>query len=313
MATTHEDPAEAIRLLDGIQRLLRDSSYTTTYKFALLHALCDLSLELEPHENSVPLAVVAERVVELYWAQPRPFEGLITLKQATGKPATALSLVRRWSRTHKGKLTDARASDRLPTYAQQMLKVLRKDVLRRLQPSGERLLYEWPPTDASLRLLPGVAPTLRRFHGLLTDMIQLRWTAFVERVNPDVAGSDALRAHLFGVPREALRCVVEPMWELQGGRCFYSPKTRLTRDSVDVDHFLPWSLTRNNSVGNLVLCTSRTNREKSDELWSDERPRWERRNVEQAQPLAEIAMTTGLPWNPDGLRHLAEWAFSQAS
>jgi hypothetical protein len=32
-----------LELLERLQALLRESKYTTTYKFALLHALCDLA------------------------------------------------------------------------------------------------------------------------------------------------------------------------------------------------------------------------------------------------------------------------------
>ncbi len=313
MATTHEDPAEAIRLLEWIQRLLRDSSFTTTYKFALLHALCDLALELAPGEHRLPLNLVAERVVELYWSQPLPFGTLRTLKQSTGKPATALSLVTRWNRTHSGKYQSARTNNKMPGYAREMLVVLRKDVLRRLQPTDTQLLYAWPSDGATLHLMPGVPQTLRRFHGLLTDMIQVRWTAFVERVNPSIEGSDALRSHLFGARRESLRAVVPRMLDLQEGRCFYS-RARLGSANIEVDHFLPWSLTHNNSVGNLVLATESFNRQKSDRLPTNEqRSMWESRNQTHALALQQLARDTGLLWNPQGLSHLADWAFSQAS
>ena len=311
MATTHEDPAEVIRFLDGIQRLLRDSSYTTTYKFALLHALCDLSLELAPAEHCLSLYRVAERVVELYWSHDRPFKTHDPLRQGTGKDAKALALIHKWNTLNEHSLAHARISKRLPGYSKEMLTLMRKDVLWRLQSEGKCFIYQWPTTDSTLHLLPGVPQTLRKFHGLLTDIIQVRWAAFVEQVNPEVAGSDALRTHLFGVDRKALRAVVEPMLELQHGLSFYSPAA-LTPDTAVVDHFLPWSLTRNDSVGNLVLCTAKENSDKSDKLRPDRRKDWEDRNRESADRLDEIAEEHGLQWNPDRLAHLAEWAFTQA-
>jgi len=257
-----------LELLERLQALLRESKYTTTYKFALLHALCDLALELPAGEHTVPLDKVAQRVIDLYWQQVVPFQvprgaALVSLKQSTGGPAAAVALVESWRKRHRAGAGPV--AQRVRDYAPAMLAVLRKDVLRRLQSSGKPILYREPIGAQHLELLPGVPETLRRFHGLLTDMIQVRWTAWIERRNPAVAGSDALRGHLFGVDRVSLRAVVEPMLRLQNGRCFYSG-ARITARSAEVDHVLPWSLTHNNSVGNLVLATKTANLAKRDRL-----------------------------------------------
>jgi len=63
----------SLTLLESLQSLLQESRYTTTYKFALLHALCDLSLELPAKETRLPLNHSAERVIELYWQEVVPF------------------------------------------------------------------------------------------------------------------------------------------------------------------------------------------------------------------------------------------------
>ena len=60
------DPARAIALLERIQRLLRESSYTTTYKFAVLRALCDIAIESPQNTEVIHLERLAERVIELY-------------------------------------------------------------------------------------------------------------------------------------------------------------------------------------------------------------------------------------------------------
>ncbi len=314
MATTQEDPAEAIKLLDWIQRLLSSSKTTSTYKFALLHALCDLSTTIAPDADRVPLALVAERFIELYWTHPRPFGEHGTLKQVTGgRSATALVLVNRWRRVNSARLESSRTSNRLPAYSREMLRVLRKDVLPRLQPKEAQLLYSWPSPDADLHFMPGVPQTLRRFHGLLTDMIQARWAEFVERANSSIKGSAALRDHLFGCERVPLGAVGDGLLDLQGGKCFYSNE-RLLPDTTEVDHFLPWSLTHNNSVGNLVLATKSVNIKKSDHLPTQkQRAKWALRNEDHAAFLADLAAKTGLQWQPKALLNLADWAFSQAS
>ena len=304
-----------LELLERLQALLRESKYTTTYKFALLHALCDLALELPAGEHAVPLDKVAQRVIDLYWQQVVPFQvprgdSLVTLKQSTGGPAAAVALVAQWRKQTRS--TTRANAWRARDYAPTMLSILRKDVLRRLQAGGAPIIYREPVGKTHLELLPGVPETLRRFHGLLTDMIQVRWTAWIERRNPAVAGSDALRGHLFGVDRVSLRAVVAPMLKLQDGRCFYSG-ARITARSAEVDHVLPWSLTHNNSVGNLVLATKAANLAKGDRLPTVVEARaWTQRNTAHEDALRSIADENGLRWDPDGLRCLGGWLLSQA-
>jgi len=305
-----------LELLERLQALLRESKYTTTYKFALLHALCDLALELPVGQHTVPLEKVARRVIDLYWQQVVPFQvprgaSLVTLKQSTGGPAAAVALVAQWRKQTRS--TTRANAWRARDYAPTMLSILRKDVLRRLQAGGAPIIYGEPVGAKHLELLPGVPETLRRFHGLLTDMIQVRWTAWIERRNPAVAGSDALRGHLFGVDRVSLRAVVEPMLKLQNGRCFYSG-ARITARSAEVDHVLPWSLTHNNSVGNLVLATKAANLAKGDRLPTVVEARaWTQRNTAHENALRSIADETGLRWDPEGLESLANWVLGCVS
>ncbi len=44
---------DQIQFLSNLQRLLSEGGFTATYKFAFLLALADLSVELEPGEESV--------------------------------------------------------------------------------------------------------------------------------------------------------------------------------------------------------------------------------------------------------------------
>jgi 5-methylcytosine-specific restriction endonuclease McrA len=297
-------------LLERLQHLLRDSRYTTTYKFAVLHALCDLALEMPVREQRVPLTQLAERVMELYWQQVIPFQAPsarkpVSLRQSTGGPAAVLQLVTSCRSAGIGRRGARSKADRQLDYTPMMLALLKKDVLRRLQPGATPFLYRMPIGRHELELCPGVADALRRFHGLLTDTIQARWTAWIEQRNPQVRGSDALREHLFGIDRIRLRAVVRPLLVLQDGRCFYSG-VRITDRTAEVDHVLPWSLTRNNSVGNLVLASKRANLSKGDGLpTAEEAKRWIERNRDHSDALARIAEAANLEWRPEGLTRLA--------
>jgi 5-methylcytosine-specific restriction endonuclease McrA len=316
------DPARAIALLERIQRLLRESSYTTTYKFAVLRALCDIAIESPQNTEVIHLERLAERVIELYWKQVRLFDipgssGAVMLSQSSmpnGK-AAALTLVDDWVKAEHGRLSNAHTSGRMRDYRRLMTAALKKDVLRRLQPVDEpKFLYEWPAVKGELRICVGTFAAMRRFHGLLVDLIESEWARWVERRNTSIRGTDALREHLFGGERENLRAVVEPLLELQHGMCFYDNRKRIRPDSADVDHFIPWSLARNNSIGNLVLARSSFNSAKGDRLAPvADRARWEARNVDRAPQLQRIATNAGLQWAPEATLQIANWAYRRWS
>src|SRR4051812_40076284 len=88
-------PEEQVQFLRNIQRLLSEGLFTASYKFALIHALADLAV-LEGDDSGAPLELstrdIAEKFVELYWRQCRPFQlgdktsGLILQQNKGGQP-----------------------------------------------------------------------------------------------------------------------------------------------------------------------------------------------------------------------------------
>ena len=317
MAKDSIDPALA--LLDRVQKLLRDSSYTTTYKFALLRSLCDLSVELPDNTPNIALQTIAERFIHLYWRQVQPFtppnqDKEVQLVQCSmkNKPSKVISLVQQCAKESGRSLSNAQQSGRILDYTKLVQRQLVRDVLWRLQPEGDPFLYIWKRGQDSIQLLPGVLATLRRFHALLCDLIDGAWTRWVERRNVEVRSSDALRKHLFGSERENIESVREPLIELQQGVCFYSGK-ELRKGDSHIDHFIPWSLARHEALGNLVVCTATANLKWSDALKpAKDRAKLEVRNTENAPRLAQIARANGLRWDPLATRAVTQWAYASA-
>jgi len=73
-----EPPAqtEQIRFLTNIQRLLAEGLFTATYKYALIAALADLSVEKGDDSGNQLLMstfVIAEKFVEYYWRHAIPY------------------------------------------------------------------------------------------------------------------------------------------------------------------------------------------------------------------------------------------------
>jgi len=92
-------PADQIRFLTNVQRLLTEGLFTATYKYALIAALADLSVESgDDSGNPLPLSTfaIAEKFVEYYWRHAIPYataNGERVLRQNTGQRAKVVTLV----------------------------------------------------------------------------------------------------------------------------------------------------------------------------------------------------------------------------
>jgi len=94
-------PEQQVAFLRNVQRLLGEGLFVASYKFALLHALADLAV-IKGDDSGATLDLdtrdIAEKFIELYWRQCRPFEiggratGLI-LQQNTGKQAAIIRAI----------------------------------------------------------------------------------------------------------------------------------------------------------------------------------------------------------------------------
>ena len=271
--------------------IMETGARTATYKLATLTALIDHSLENLPDEPAaeltVPVTALAERVIELYWHQVRPFENrdlrqstqpvarilrsVQELRDATGARDSGLSL-------GAAVLRDRNAFQRA---LDEVALVLVRQPLHRLQklpggPSRPFLFDDSWMNDAvsprtlaqrggAITLLPGVASALARLSGLLKPALEILWVDDVRRMNrwldaevPDVAG------HLFGRDRISLTPVRKELRAAFGARCFYCDST--LPDGNPVDHVLPWSRVGIDGLANLVLACQRCNGDKSQTL-----------------------------------------------
>lgn len=76
---------EAPALAEKIFNMLDESARTSTYKSALLLALMDRAQE-HLDDGEVPVRELAERVIELYWPQTRPYPAARCAAAEPGRP-----------------------------------------------------------------------------------------------------------------------------------------------------------------------------------------------------------------------------------
>src|SRR4051812_34602101 len=89
-----------IQFIVNLQRLLDEGAFAASYKFALLLALADLSVEIG-EDSGAPLRLttrqLAEKFIQYYWRQAAPYVtggDARILQQNAGQQAAILNLLR---------------------------------------------------------------------------------------------------------------------------------------------------------------------------------------------------------------------------
>lgn len=318
-------PQEQIEFLQKVQRLLSDGLFVASYKFALLRALADLAV-LKGNDSGDELELtaseIAEGFVELYWRQTRPFcgpgqpEGQV-LRQNTGQQAAIVRRIASIQTEVRGSLPLLKSQhSEWKGLVSEIAGVVSDMPLWKLQRVGDEVVdFLYPNTGCgrTIRLRPGVAYCLRQFYGILRNLIEGAWVAYVRNLNLNVLGqSTDIGSFLFGVERSGLEVYRPLLLEIQKGSCFYCHEA--LRQTGEVDHFVPWSRYPVDLGHNFVLAHRVCNAKKRDHLAAEPHlAAWRERNDLHARPLSEFFQHAHLPHRLLSSVSVARWAYSQTA
>jgi len=321
---------DGIRFLRQFQELLAEGGFVTTYKFALLQALADLSVERSNEElpdRSLRLTIesIAEKFIEYYWNQVKPFRKRPHLSQSTSREAVVVSRIYAIRANDQTLLATFRNKHGLQyaRLAGEVSRIIRDDPLKRLQHIGEKrqeFLYKWNDIkrqrhirDWSIRLLPGIPRACREFHALLTSMIRGAWIQQIQRIgtNKKELGAQAnLEQFLFGVDRRSLADYRQILHHHQAGNCFYCG--RKVGLEGELDHFIPWSRYPLDLGHNFVFAHASCNNAKRDYLAAPIHiERWRVQNLDEGHRLARRFDEAGLLNDLERSTLIARWAYQQ--
>jgi hypothetical protein len=256
-------PEERLAFLRTLQRVLREGDFTATYKFALLQALMDLSVESRIVDGAclhLDYRDIAARFIEYYWNHSKPYrpgenvDGV--LAQSTGRQAAVITQINN-ARQATGAHTLAQLR-REVVYAPligSVARIVRSQPVRYIQNlNGGRVDFLFDMNRSGITLKSGVAWCLQEFYDLIQGQVRAGWVAQVRAIgrNAGLIGSHKdLEEFLFGQERLALRKVHERLLDLDGDRCFYCE--RPSAREMEVDHFVPWSRYPRDLGHNFVL------------------------------------------------------------
>ena len=315
-------PDEQIRFLVNFQRLLDEGLFVASYKFALLLALADISIELGDDSGAVLLvstSTIAKKFIQYYWRQAVPYpvaDQSRILQQNTGKQAAIVNTIRDARATHGDSLAALMKNTRAwPGLVRAVADVVRGMPLWKLQTVGpERLdfLYANTGTGSSIELRPGVAFCFRKFHPLISDLVRGAWARYVRQQNLAVVGETTdLNEFLFGSERTSLAAVRPVLLDIQQGRCFYCYGS-LKAGATHVDHFVAWARYPVDLGHNFVLADDRCNNKKRDRLPACEHlAAWTERNSRFGLQIGAALEERGLVSELGASCRVATWAYGQ--
>jgi hypothetical protein len=320
---------EQIQFLANVQRLLKEGAFVATYKYALLMALADLSVEKGDDTGSplnLSLSDIAEKFVYYYWRQTVPYvpptkstpsqHGMI-LQQNTRSQAEIVRLV---ARTREAHFDIQNLKRNVPNKWRRLVRMVAAKIdeqpLWKLQRVGDEyldFLYPNARQSDSVVLKQGVAFCFRRFHSLIGDLVRGAWARYVRRFNHAILGTTTdLHEFLFGTERLPLSSYIPILWDLQSGSCFYCGHL-LKRESTNVDHFVPWAVYPFDLGHNFVLAYDRPcNSKKSDMLASAEHlNKWAERNCILREELGRCFDAAHLVHDLNVSAKVTYWAYRQ--
>ena len=311
---------DELDFLNKLQRILNEGLFVASYKYALILSLAELSVESAPGPDGslvLPLRAISERFIALYWRQSAPFANGALLSQSSGRQASAITRLSGF-RAQAPTLAAARAHRGWSRLVADIGKLLVTMPLWKLQRVGAHrldFLYEERLVDGGIVLRPGVAAAFKRQFPIVQALVQMAWITFVQKLPPNRAllgTTGDLAEFLFGAERAGLRAIVEGLTDLQDGACFYC--ARAMRESVAVDHFIPWSRYPRDLGHNFVLVHATCNQHKRDMLAAPAHlERWVNRTTQHGRRLEEIFDAARFVCDADASMSVAEWSYQNAA
>lgn len=211
----------------------------------------------------------------MYWRQALPYgKGLLgsspgVLVQNNGVQAAVISAIVSFRAVlDVGTYQAARSLPELQALLTRVAQTVSAQPLNYLQNFGgttNDFLYERAGAG-KVRLKPGVAYCLRRFHPLVQQLARSHWVGHIkgnQRNHIILGEADDLENFLFATSRQTLLTMGNGLRRLDGPNCFYCAGT-LT--AGDVDHFIPFSKYPRDLAHNFVLAHTSCNRSKSATL-----------------------------------------------
>jgi hypothetical protein len=317
-----------IDFIGYLQRLLQEGDFSSTYKFAFLHAIADICIEKHVPENAqlkISFDEIVDKLITLYWQHAKPFfaenagghQGGILL-QNSGKQAKIISDILALQSNGAKNLSQAKSSEYWSKIYSNTMRTLKDGPLWRLQILSKRedcYLFPHVKNRKFIVLNVGIAACFRQFHDLVVQFARQGWIEKVSKIqeNQTVIGkAGELSDFLFSTTRNSLKSAYTLFKEIQNNQCFYCCKN--LKENAEVDHFIPFAKYNNDLGHNFVLAHKSCNNNKSSYLAAPQhKENWIEQNLVINEKLIVQELATNFICDSKRSKRVADWAYNIAN
>ncbi|WP_278381581.1 HNH endonuclease [Pseudoalteromonas distincta] len=311
-----------------IQRLLVEGDFSATYKFALLHALADISIEKHHADPQAQLQIkfdeLVDKFITLYWHQASPFgaignnrEQLLLQNTNSNKQAKIITTLHDAKLNNINSISQLKKSQDWNNIRSSTLKTIKDGplwLLQKLNGKEECFLYPHIKGQSYITLNEGIAGCFRRFYDLVVYLAKNAWLQKIQSIKHNqalIGPQSQLHDFLFGFDRNALSKAKPVLIELQHGNCFYCEKP--LNSKTEVDHFIPFARYANDLGHNFVAAHSTCNNSKSDFLAAQlHRERWQEQNLVINSQHLTTELSDYFNCDSDKSLSVSDWAYQVA-
>lgn len=248
-----------------------------TYKFALARAILDHCQKPENTQNPLEISYeqLSDRFLQYYWHQECRFK----IKQdfhTKSTPKVIQAIRKVFGANTPGSFGDLRPDD-VERAKKMILKTVfgharqkTSLVVPRFQKvkvgsrsQENRIFYDYDDDTKMLCLKPEAFRFFSDNYSILLGTVLAEWTRFLERTNNGLPRLLA-KIHMNETARGRL-VGYQKLFSKYFDHCFYCCNT-LEKNSIHVDHFIPWSYIFDDNAWNLVLACQDCNCKKSNSL-----------------------------------------------
>ncbi len=313
-----------IEFLKQIQYLIENSTFQATYKYALLIAITDITIECGEDscdELAIDRRTLGERFAELYWPQIATFSsglngctpGILFHSDAKDHVKIVKDLITLQKKIKSNDINLAKKSIYWKSTITSISNTIWNQPVKYLQNINNQFLYEYPTSKSSLILKKNITYCFRRFSDYIIQYAKSGWADHIQKTkkNQSIIGiKDDLESFLFGNTRNNLNNVRPVLMSYQSGKCFYCNKN-LNANS-DVDHYIPWKKYPRNLAENFVLSCPNCNRSKSDLLaGSNHLEKWLSDVIDNSQRILDVS-NVGFISDKKCILMVSRWAYQNA-
>ncbi|MGE6486897.1 HNH endonuclease domain-containing protein [Paenisporosarcina sp. NPDC076898] len=237
---------------------------TTSYKFALLRAIIE-NLYKANGELEIYFNQLAQSFAKLYWNL------VVRNGYSQGKQAQIETELIAFKLNHT--IPDGVVFDSIPEDLQISLihsierNIVQKYVVGALYADTDGVLYGFSKKERKVKLTPSGYEFLLKYQTNVFKLVNYELAKFLQKKNPFATQGILLEEIENITQRESLLQFQQLLMEHSGISCFYTEKPlAIGRNSIAVDHFVPWSFVHSDELWNFVLTTGSLNSSKGSKL-----------------------------------------------